>query len=372
MKDITDFKFNIRRDSTDVLYIQFKEQLRANIQKLKLKSGTRLPDLESLAAEAGVSVKTAYKGLSELINENVCFRRPKKGTFVADIKKTPSFQKSVCCIYHKYSVADLEKNLIFGPIYRGIQQEAAKHEIDLVFLNGDPVDSLELYLENKKIRFIGVIMLEWDSYKEGIRLAHIYPNTRFIYLNYHDDSFETTPRNIFGIFNDEFSGAFQAAEYIASQNHQTVGLVSLELSEDNYRRRTEGFKMGLKDNGYKLEEQLLEVKCAPAEDQTRTLGNQLAAKLFHSSNPPSAVFAVNDLLILGVLDYLKKNNIEDKVELIGYDNIFPNISSDNKFSTVAVDFFKMGKRAVNILCGHAAYCSKSIYLNPQLLLRQNH
>lgn len=375
MESNTNFNFDIRRADPLPVYLQFKKQLKANIRREKLTPGTKLPNIEALAASADIGVKTAYKGISELIKERVCFKRPKKGTFVAGGKENSIASKKICCIYHSAGMADIERDMVLAPIYRGMQESASKRGIDMFFISGDPVDSLEFYLENDKIDLTGVIMMEWDCYKEGIRLADIFPDIRFLYLNYHNEGFDETPRNIYGVFNDDFSGAFQAGEYLIQAGHKNLAVLSLALVEDNYRKRVDGFKRALSEADYDLDSQLQIIR-EPLEsfkhNNLRKVGHYLASKAFRNGAHPTALFVVNDVLALGALDYLTEHNLRSKVELFGYDNIFQNFSKENNFSTVAIDFQKMGRKAINFIGGTKSYSSKYILLNPQLLIRKSY
>lgn len=376
MKSNNNFDFNIQRANPTPVYLQFKAQLKANIRRQKLTPGTKLPGIEALAENADIGVKTAYKGLSELIKERVCFKRPKQGTFVAGGKENNIATKKICCIYHSGSIADIERNIILAEIYRGLQERASENGIDIFFITGDPVDSLEFYLENDKIELTGVIMLEWDCYKEGVRLADIFPDIRFVYLNYHSEEFDETPRNIYGIFNDDFSGAFQVGEYMVQTGHKHLAVLSIaSLAEDNYRKRIDGFKLALEEADYDLDSQLQIINESADSFQysdLRKIGCCLARKAFRSGAHPSGLFVVNDVLALGALDYLTEHNLRSEVELFGYDNIFQSFSKENNFSTVAIDFRKMGKKAIDFIGGNRSYSSKYILLNPQLLIRKSH
>jgi DNA-binding LacI/PurR family transcriptional regulator len=374
MKSNTSFDFNIQRADPLPVYLQFKKQLKANIRRKKLTPGTKLPSIDELAASADIGVKTAYKGLSELIKERVCFKRPKKGTFVADDKGSNVATKKICCIYHSGSIADIERNIILASIYRGLQENASERGIDIFFLTGDPVDSLEFYLANDKIELTGVIMLEWDCYKEGVRLADIFPDIRFVYVNYHSEEFDETPRNIYGIFNDDFSGAFQVGSYMVQGGHKHLAVLSLPLIEDNYRKRIEGFKQALLEADYDLDSQLQIIREPLANfnnTNLRQVGHCLAAKAFSKAPYPTALFVVNDVLALGAHEYLIEHDLRSKVELFGYDNIFQDLSKDNNFSTVAIDFQRMGRKAIDLIGGTKSYSSKYILLNPQLLIRRS-
>jgi DNA-binding LacI/PurR family transcriptional regulator len=373
MKPEIVFRFKIESACSVPMYIQFKDQLKDNICRQKIAPGTRLPDIVTLAASANIGVKTAYKGLNELVKERFCFKRPKKGTFVGNGKAVTKARKKICCIYYQpANIAALEKNILLGSIYHGLASKAIDLGVDMFFLTGDPVDSLEFYLKNEKIELSGVIMLEWECSKEGIRLAEIFPEINFIYLNFHSEEFENMPQNIYGIFNDDFGGAYQAAEYLIKAEHKDMAILSVKLHEDNYRKRIDGFRQSLKENNYDEDEHLqviIHPSKATSIEELRSIGYKLTKQVFSNEPFPTALFAVNDFLAQGALDYLKEYKLSDQVELLGYDNVVPEISRKNNFSTVAIDFHRMGSFAMDLLAGTVKYYSKNMLLTPQLLIR---
>ena len=90
----------IYKDKTPI-YIQLKNSLMLDIKNGKYPEGTALPAVNIIAGNAGVSVRTAYLAIQELIYDGVCFKRPKKGTFVgnaANFVKHP-----VCAVWTQYS-----------------------------------------------------------------------------------------------------------------------------------------------------------------------------------------------------------------------------------------------------------------------------
>ena len=197
MSDITKFHFNIVRNSPVSIYLQFKSQMQANIRTLRLPVNSRLPDIKSLANAAGIGVKTAFMGLDELVRDDICFRRPKKGTFVGeDQEKSRIERKKICAIYQNISQHDIERDTMLMQIYHGIRQTCHDKNIDLMNLSKDPVDAIEFYTEQKNIEFLGVIVTAMRDYHECIRLAQIFPELKFVYINDYTQDFENTPRNI--------------------------------------------------------------------------------------------------------------------------------------------------------------------------------
>lgn len=371
MMQADQFDFDIRKADGTSIYLQFKAQLLANINRLKLTPGSRLPDITALAQQAGISVRTAYMGINELIKDKCCFKQPKKGTFVADPAILPSPRKRICALYHQAQISLIEHSIMFSQILKGLRSNAEKQQIDIFYMSGDIVNSLEFYLKNKTIELTGVIFLEFDSCREGVRLAQIFPELRFIFVNYYNLDFDRLPRNIFGVFNDDFSGGFQIGEYLWAREHRRFGTITIEQKSAVFSNRIAGFRQAIKLNGGDSEGEIIECS-VPDEgpNALRRIGYSCAARMAAAPGGlPPAIFAVNDFLADGALKYLREHKLEDKSELFGYDHVLPSLSLDGNFSTAAIDFVKMGKWAID-LAGNAKNYSRSVLLQPQLLIHR--
>ena len=202
---------HLQPDSPTPYYLQLAEQLRSSICRHHLSPGTRLPDIKSLAAMLNVSTKTTNSAYNELLRDNVCIRRAKKGTFVAGKNQVLSgpVRRKVCLLYHGIQMSLLEKDTIRAALHRGIFNRCHNAGIDLIYLTGDSLETIDFYLKNIQIEIIGIFVLDKDSYAEGINIARIFPGLRVLFFNDTSGDFEQTPRNLFGIFHDDFSGGYR-------------------------------------------------------------------------------------------------------------------------------------------------------------------
>lgn len=368
--------FHINSNAPESLYLQFKEQLKAHICSQKLPPGSRLPGIKTLARLAGVSVKTANSGLNELLRERVCVRHPKKGTFVAG-GPSPAQQcrrKKVCMLYHRNPANVLNHDDVRVHLLQGIQTGCREHGVDLLFFSGDPVETIEIYRNNDRIEITGVLMLEASGFEEDIRVAQIYPQLRFIYFNDYAFSFEKTPRNVYGIFHDDFSGGYQAGIQMAALRPSSFTLIGVKLPIETYRKRAAGFRMALTENGYDPEVQLSEYwENGPIRtlNDLRGIGYQTAGRLLKAAAPLSAVFVLNDVIAEGVWERFREADRLESLLLFGYDNIFPEISRDRHFSTIDINFRKMGQCAVELITA-STFIPKAVFLPPQMLCRINY
>lgn len=364
-------KFTLNPADSVPIYRQMGEQIRDRILDGEFKEGTALPDITTLADLAGVSLKTTERALNELLKEGLCFRRPKKGTYVGRVSRTP--KKNICGIYHAHRLASFENDLVQNAIYRGITQQAEKTQTDVFFITGDPQENIAFHSSHQRLTLTGVIMLHWETLDEVRRLATLFPNIRFVHLNYYLNGFEETPANVTGVFNDDYAGAYQMTEHLLGNGHQRIALFSIHLANENYRQRIEGYRHALLNNGHRFADDLVFSMASPPsmEMELREAGRILAGNLDRARKTATAIFCVNDLLAAGVIEYLAEHHSSAPIEVCGYDHILPDLSRDLKFSTVHIDFENIGKKAVEIAAHHHNQYPKTIRLTPQLVIRDS-
>ncbi len=363
-------KLNVVEEHTVPIYKQIAEQIKTHILKNDLKEGTKLLDIRTIASIGEVSVKTAERALNELIKAGVCFRRPKKGTFVGKIPKLAE-RKPVCGIYHVLGFTSFENDLVQASIYRGILKKTHKNGMDTFFITREPERSISFYAGNEGMEIKGVIMFHWEELEEGIKLAEEFPYLKFIYLNYYLKGFEDTPPNIYGIFNDDYAGAYQMTEYLIKKGHRRIAVFSTKQVTDNYRRRVRGYRECLEDHGVKFDPALSLTMDPKKEMDLRDIGRELLEKLLQSGKKITAIFCVNDVMATGVIEHLRELRLDKKIEVVGYDHILSQLSLDYEFSTVAVDFERMAEKAVDILCNDKRDYPKEMRIVPQLIIRNS-
>ena len=235
---MTNIHFNLQPNAPEPLYLQFKNQLKKAIQSEEIPPGTQLPDLRTLADMANVSIRTAYRGMDELIKAGICQKRPKKGTFVADVQwDQPDKRRLLCGYMLPCSEEAVKKDHMLSQMLQGIQDATKEHNIDLIQISGSPIEALECYEENKKLNFLGMIAFDSVTFRSLAHLADLFPDKRFVLLNFNYDAFDCSPKNLLGVFNDDFSGGRNTrpgcviGEIIKrmSRHKMTFSFVSLEL-----------------------------------------------------------------------------------------------------------------------------------------------
>lgn len=124
---------------------------------------------------------------------------------------------------------------------------------------------------------------------------------------------------------DFFAAARLAAEHLLDLGHRRIGVVADAISPDgvtpekvHHFARLAGFQEALTQRGYPLDQSLLGIGNSSLES-----GKQAAYHLLQLSVPPTAIFATNDLMALGVMSVAWEMGIHvpQQLSVVGFDDI---------------------------------------------------
>jgi LacI family transcriptional regulator len=364
-------EINITDSKLKPVYRQISECIKQFIIDEDLQYGVALPTVKDIAERANVSLRTADRGILELIKEGICFRVPKKGTFVARVPSRQSGLKRICGILLPDTYTDFQDinlDLISLYFYKGMRSEAAQFDMDLIILGKNTNNSIDFYNGNDQIDFKGIAMLDSDL-SRGISIAEQYPKLPFIHVNYHTREFEMSPDNVFGIFNDDFSGAYQIMNAMLARGFKRVLILTLKEENDNCQNRVKGYKMALQNADFETSDNLREYDTLGKQNINHgIIANMLLDDFFRNDRKIDIIMCTNDLLAEGATEYIRKNKMSG-IEVCGYDNILPEKSKNDNFSTVSIDFETMGRFAIKLLLDNSHNYPKSIKIPPQLIIR---
>ena len=371
MKVFDNLKITVSEGRSTPIYEQLRSQIADYIRMKNIEEGTQLPDIKSMGVLAGVSLRTVERAYTMLINDGICFRRPKKGTFVGHVSAVSSVveKRRICAIFHPNDPLHFEDDKVLAPLYSGIQSQAQKENVDIWILSEQ---SLPFYLNCPNLEVVGVLMLYWRNLDIVGRLTSKHKNLRFVFLNYFLDGFENTPDNVSGVFNDDFAGGYEAADYLISKGHSHIKAFTIKLRDNNYQQRIEGFSQALSNNRIADKKNVIccfDNKKEPDEKELLTIGHSLMSQTLQESPKTTAVFCVNDLIASGAVKCLEEHNLRDHIVVVGYDNILPYLSQQGLFSTVAVNFEQIGARALQMLADAKKYVPKVMRIAPRLIPR---
>ena len=143
-----------------------------------------------------------------------------------------------------------------------------------------------------------------------------------------------------------FDGAYGIVRHLIRLGHRDIATLTGPGHNIDARQRREGYRAALRDAGLSVDP-LLEF----AGDFTEPSGYAAAARVMARDPRPTALFVANDHMVIGVLGALGDAGmrVPDDLAIAGFDDIPMARYLTPPLTTVHVDLFRMGQRAMELL-----------------------
>lgn len=143
-----------------------------------------------------------------------------------------------------------------------------------------------------------------------------------------------------------FTGGVTATEHLLALGHRRIGHAGGPESVDLSHARLAGHSSALRKAGIQLDETLV-THCG----FTYEAGRQVAHDLLDRPDRPTAIFAANDEIALGVMEEARRRSIRipEDLSVVGFDDTFLASRSSPPLTTVAQPLLEMGRVATRSL-----------------------
>jgi LacI family transcriptional regulator len=169
------------------------------------------------------------------------------------------------------------------------------------------------------------------------------------------------------VTTDDYRGGQLAAEHLLQLGHRRVGVVAGDQLASTGRDRTLGFRRAFEAAGFPVAPNYV----IDSEFSTPA-GLHAGATLMNLPEPPTAIFAVHDLIALGVMGAIREagRRLGTDVALIGYNNLDLAATLPVPLTSISSDLGKMGQLSfdtlMNTINGQPV---ESVLLEPVLIPR---
>ena len=148
------------------------------------------------------------------------------------------------------------------------------------------------------------------------------------------------------ILFDNFAGGVLATQYLLALGHRRIACITGPSRQSLRRERVLGYRHALAEAGVPLDDRLVrEGDFQPAS------GYRHALELLRQPEPPSAIFACNDLMAMGALRAAREMGLDVPADLsiIGFDDIYLAAYTTPTLSTIRLPKREMGRLAARML-----------------------
>jgi LacI family transcriptional regulator len=300
------------------------------------------PTLRDVAKKAGVSHQTVSRvinGSLDVLPET----RALVEAAIADMGYRPNAIARSMARGQSHTLACISPNLTdftFASVIEGAEVEARQHGYFMLSSSAsDPESFRELVDELVGHRRVdGLIVINPYADERFEFIPKDFPLV-FVGASAHE-------KNICSVSLDDEKVAYEATCHLIGLGHTSIALVTGPMEEDCSQDRAEGYRRALSEAGIAFDESMV-----IEGDWSATSGQDALLSFIEQGRVPSAVFAQNDRMAMGVLRAARDANIKVPTQLavIGVDDMPLSSYFDPPLTTMRQDIPRIGREATRML-----------------------
>jgi DNA-binding LacI/PurR family transcriptional regulator len=257
-------------------------------------------------------------------------------------------------------------NPFFPAVVRGVEDVAYKSALRLVLCNTDHDAGKEIsYLnELRSYRPAGWLVIPAVDSEIASHLKSAGPPAVCI---------DRQPKGWSGdvVLAANEAGAYNATKHLLRAGHRQLAVITGPLHLANAAERLRGFKRALSEAKVSIEPDYIQEAFFE-----RNSGYQAAKRLLRMLPRPTAIFACNDLMALGVLLAVRESDLRcpEDLSVVGFDNLDFAEFTAPALTTVYQSGYQLGTTAARLLLeriGGLKQAPKKVVLPTELKIRQS-
>jgi LacI family transcriptional regulator len=259
-------------------------------------------------------------------------------------------------------------NPFWTTVARGVEDTASEHDYRTMLCNTDEnpakeANYLSLLVER---RVDGVIVAPATREKKNLAL-----------LKQQQVPYVLIDRRVAGVkvdavYGDSRRGARMLIDHLIAIGHQRIALINGPITISSAQDRADGYRESLAVHNLPVDEDLIF-----QGDFKQASGYRLAQQALACGPRPTAIFAANNFIALGVLQALQEAGLRvpEDMALVCIDDL-PYLSAIDPLLTVAAQpAYEMGAAAARLLVErlttHRTSRAREVVLQPQLIIRRS-
>jgi LacI family transcriptional regulator len=146
--------------------------------------------------------------------------------------------------------------------------------------------------------------------------------------------------------SDNFKGAVTATRHLLDLGHRRIGFLAGRPDLESARQRERGFRHAMAEAGIDVDPDLVLVGGYTLEG-----AEEPAHRMLGMEDPPTAIFAANDLSAIETMEVAQSRGLRVPADLsvIGFDNVPESAVADPPLTTIDQAIQQMGFEAVRLL-----------------------
>jgi LacI family transcriptional regulator len=233
-------------------------------------------------------------------------------------------------------------NQFFAEISRKIEDKGFEHGYSVILCNTDDDPQKEKsYIDvliDKKVE--GIIFISAGAESNNLEKT-IEFNIPIVVV---DRDIKEINSDI--VLVDNSIGGFEATRYLIGLGHRRIACIAGPSPITPSAQRIAGYKRALQEAGIPVDTSLI----IPGDFRYES-GDKAMRELLSLPQPPTAVFACNDMMALGAIQAVNNQGmkIPDDISVIGFDNIPFSQTVYPTLTTIAQPLLEMADLAIDLL-----------------------
>lgn len=325
------------------------------------------PTIRDVARQAGVSHQTVSRvinGSEDVLPET----RAIVENVIEKLEYRPSAIARSMARGNTHTLACLSPNLTdytFASVIEGAETEARQQGYFLLSSSASDADAfrelVEELVEHRRV--------------DGLIIINPYIDERFEFI---PRDFPVVfvgavshARTVSSVCLDDEKAAYEATQHLLALGHRKIAMITGPMEEDCSQDRSKGYQHALEEAGVETDTSLI-----IEGDWSATSGKEALLTLTRNTNPPTAIFAQNDRMAMGVLRAARDLNLQVPAQLavIGVDDMPLSSYFDPPLTTMRQDMPRIGQEATRLLLDivrNKATSTQALKLSAQLVVRQS-
>lgn len=326
--------------------------------------------ITDVAKRAGVAPVTVSRVLNAAPNVNSA-TRARVEQAIAELGYVPNVAarslRSKRTLTLAFIVPDIT-NAFWTTVARGVEDAAQSHGYSVLLCNTD--EDLD-----KQQRYLSIMV---SQRVDGVIIAPCSPDAgKLATLRRHHIAAVVIDRRIEGwdvdtVYSDSVSGAYALTRHLIGLGHTRIAMLSGPAGAATAEDRIAGYRLALTEAGIAVEPRLIR-----RGGFSWHAGSALISQILDEGLAPTAIFAANNAIALGVINALgeRKLRIPGDIALVCFDD-YPYIASFFPFLTViAQSAYDMGATAARMLLERiespTSLPARCVVLPVQLIIRHS-
>lgn len=329
-----------------------------------------MASMKDIAKSAGVSTSTVSHVINQTryVSEDITERVQKAAK---DLNYSPSALARSLKMNRTKTIGLLvttSTNPFFGEVVKGVERRCYEQGYNLILCNteGDEARmkaSINTLLEK---RVDGLLLLCSTLEGKHLDVFDRYKDIPTVVMDWGETHFPSDK-----IKDNSELGGYMAANHLLENGHKEIGCITGPLGRHQAQIRYAGFVRAMDEAGISINQQWIvpaNFECDGGFDAFNTL--------YERGELPSAIFACNDMMAMGLINAANEKGIKvpEDLSVIGYDDVYISKFMVPALTTIHQPKFRLGKTAVDTLLNRIEKREEQVLqvqLEPTLVVRHS-